>query len=172
MPEASSLLKMVTNRLDQEKFRQQHWEGSFHDYLEIVTKNPKVARNSFQRVYDMILSYGFEKYTQVKQDLVKYHFFSDPIDNGGDAVFGLDKALERLVDIFKSAAQGLGTDKRILLLHGPVGSAKSTIARLLKKGLEHYSRTDAGALYTFAWKNEHHGEEGENDLYVPCPMHE
>src|SRR3954447_6255289 len=100
MPEANALLKMVTNRLDQEKFRQQHWEGSFHDYLEIVTKNPKVVRNSFQRVYDMILSYGFEKYTQVKQDLVKYHFFSDPIDNGGDAVFGLDKALERLVDIF------------------------------------------------------------------------
>ena len=51
--------------------------------------------------------------------------------------------------MFKSAAQGLGTEKRILLLHGPVGSAKSTIARLLKKGLEHYSRTDAGALYTF-----------------------
>src|SRR5215213_6084258 len=93
MPEANALLKLVTNRLDQEKFRQ-HWEGSFHDYLDIVTKNPKVARNAFQRVYDMILSYGFEKYTQVKQDLVKYNFFSDPIDNGGDAVFGLDKALE------------------------------------------------------------------------------
>ena len=43
MPEANALLKMVTNRLDQEKFRQQHWDGSFHDYLEIVTKNPKVC---------------------------------------------------------------------------------------------------------------------------------
>ena len=39
----------------------------------------------------------------------------------------------------------------MLLLHGPVGSSKSTIARLLKKGLEHYSRTDEGALYTFGW---------------------
>ncbi len=42
----------------------------------------------------------------------------------------------QLVDFFKSAAQGYGTEKRILLLHGPVGSSKSTIARLLKKGLE------------------------------------
>jgi len=33
-------------------------------------------------------------------------------------------------------------------LHGPVGSSKSTIARLLKKGLEHYSKTDAGKCYT------------------------
>src|SRR4051794_2639335 len=132
MPESTNLLKLVTNRLDQEKFRHQHWEGTFQDYLDIVAKNPRVARNAFQRVFDMILGYGFEKYTLFKADIVKYNFFSDPIDSGADAVFGLDKAIERLVDIFKSAAQGLGTEKRILLLHGPVGSAKSTIARLLK----------------------------------------
>jgi PrkA AAA domain. len=38
-----------------------------------------------------------------------------------------------------------------LLLHGPVGSSKSTIVRRLKRGLEHYSKTEAGALYTFDW---------------------
>jgi serine protein kinase len=48
-----------------------------------------------------------------------------------------------------------------------VGSAKSTIVRLLKKGLEHYSRTEAGALFTLAWKSEE--EEGG---WVDCPMHE
>src|SRR3954467_12465527 len=90
MPEASALLKLVATRLDQEKFRQQHWEGTFQEYVEIVSKNPRVVRNAFQRVYDMILSYGFEKYTLLKQDIVKYHFFSDPIDHGADAVFGLD----------------------------------------------------------------------------------
>ena len=57
----------------------------------------------------------------------------------------------QLVDFFKSAAQGYGTERRILLLHGPVGSSKSTIARLLKKGLENYSRTDAGqVLHVYA----------------------
>ncbi|MEI8196509.1 MAG: serine protein kinase, partial [Phycisphaerae bacterium] len=172
MPESNSLLKMVTGRLDQERFRQQHWEGSFQDYLEICTKNPKAARNAFQRVYDMILSYGFERYTQFKHEAIRYHFFADPIENGQDAVFGLDPAMAHLVDIFKSAAQGLGTEKRILLLHGPVGSAKSTIARLLKKGLEAYSKTEAGALYTFAWRNERFGEDGETQEYMPCPMHE
>jgi len=172
MAETSALLKLVTSRLDQDQFRQQHWEGSFADYLDIVGKNPRVARNAFQRVYDMILTYGFEKYTLFKQEAVRYNFFTDPIDHGADGVYGLDGALVRLVDIFKSAAQGLGTEKRILLLHGPVGSAKSTIARLLKKGLEVYSRTDDGALYTFTWKNERYGEEGESLEYVPCPMHE
>ena len=45
----------------------------------------------------------------------------------------------KLVNVFKSAAQGYGTERRVILLHGPVGSSKSTIARLLKKGLEDYS---------------------------------
>jgi serine protein kinase len=41
----------------------------------------------------------------------------------------------KFVNFFKSAALGYGTEKRVLLLHGPVGSAKSSIARLLKKDL-------------------------------------
>jgi len=172
MSEATALLKMVTTKLDQDKFRLQHWTGTFADYLEIVTKNPRVVRNAYQRVYDMILAFGFEKYTLFKQDVIRYKFFTDPFDHGADGVFGLDQPLMRLVDIFKSGAQGLGTEKRILLLHGPVGSAKSTIARLLKKGLEHYSRTEDGALYSFAWKNERYGEEGEGLEWTPCPMHE
>ncbi len=59
-----------------------------------------------------------------------------------------------LVNAFKSAAQGYGIEKRVLLLHGPVGSSKSTIARLLKKGLERYSTIDEGAMYTLGWSVE------------------
>src|SRR5436190_5148311 len=69
-----------------------------------------------------------------------------------------------LVNAFKSAAKGYGTERRVLLLHGPVGSSKSTIARLLKKGLEQYSRTDEGMLFSFSWK-------GEGNWHK-CPMHE
>src|SRR5260370_3672928 len=58
----------------------------------------------------------------------------------------------QLVNAFKSAAKGYGTERRVLLLHGPVGSSKSTIARLLKRGLEDYSRTDQGMLFSFSWK--------------------
>ena len=55
---------------------------------------------------------------------MRYKFFADPIDNGADAIFGLERPLMQLVDFFKSAAQGYGTEKRILLLHGPVGSSQ------------------------------------------------
>ena len=153
MPKTSNpLLGIIDRRIDVNNFREQHWEGTFWDYLDIVTEHPTVARNAFQRVYDMILSYGSETFTQFKQELVRYRFFGDPIDSGGDAIYGLERPLMQLVDFFKSAAQGYGTERRILLLHGPVGSSKSTIARLLKKGLEAYSRTEPGRLYTYSWR--------------------
>ena len=69
------------------------------------------------------------------------------------------------VNILKSAANGYGTERRVLLLHGPVGSSKSTLARLLKKGLERYSRVDEGSLYSFAWKED--GPDGEES---PCRL--
>jgi len=168
----NSLVSLIDRKLDTARFREQHWEGSFPDYLDIVSDNPSVARNAFQRVFDMIMSYGHEPYTQFKQEYLRYTFFADPIDHGGDAIFGLEKPLMTLVDFFKSAAAGYGTEKRILLLHGPVGSSKSTIARLLKKGLENYAKTDAGKCYTYAWRLPHKvgGDEGEQ--YLDCPMHE
>src|SRR3989440_1676194 len=170
---SNPLVSIIDRKLDVSKFREQHWEGSFWDYLELATENPTVARNAFQRVYDMIQSYGAESFTQFKQEATRYKFFGDPIDSGADAIFGLEKPLMQLVDFFKSAAQGYGTERRILLLHGPVGSSKSTIARLLKKGLEHYSRTDPGKCFTYMWRVHHRtgaGDEGEQ--YVECPMHE
>ena len=169
MSTREKLLSIVDRHLDSAQFRQQHWEGSFWDYLDMVIADPRIARNAFQRVYDMVLNAGTTKYTYLKQEFVHYKFFDDPIDNGADAIFGLDPSLMRLVEFFKSAAQGYGTDRRILMLHGPVGSSKSTIARLLKKGLEHYSVTDEGKLYTFSWRLPN--ESGGTEL-SPCPMNE
>jgi serine protein kinase len=162
--DGKSIIGLISEMQDTERFRDQHWEGTFEEYLNIVANAPHVTRSAFQRVYDMILSYGTEEYTEHKETIVRYKFFDDPIDNGKDAIFGLDRHLMELVDAFHSAAHRYGTERRVLLLHGPVGSSKSTIVRLLKKGLEQYSQMPEGALYTFRWET--------NDDSFDCPMHE
>jgi serine protein kinase len=172
----ASLLQLVTELQDRKKFQQLNWTGSFAEYLEIVADDPRVTRNAFQRIYDMIMAYGSEEFIDAKKRLVRYRFFSDASFDAGDAVYGLEIPLMRLVNFFKAAAQGYGTEKRVLLLHGPVGSSKSTIVRRLKRGLEHYSRTDEGALYTFDWfmgdlDDLAAGRAKETD-YERCPMHE
>ncbi len=166
--------KFLGNKESQDEFKHLHWEGSFWEYLDLVKKNPRIARNAFQRCYDMVMEYGTDRYTEYKKTITCYKFFEDQLDNGADGVFGLDISLMKLMNFFKSAALGYGTEKRVLLLHGPVGSAKSTIARLIKKGLEHYSRTDSGAMYTFEWIDPDNQIKGilGNRSKMPCPMHE
>lgn len=169
MAQGKKLLEKVASKFDRERFKNLNWEGSFADYLDIIVKNPDVIRTSFQRVYDMVMSYGVREYVDAKKKVTHYNFFDDPIGNGKDSVFGLDVPLMKMVNLLRSAAQGYGTEKRVILLHGPVGSSKSTIVRMLKKGLEEYSKTDEGALYTFSWLIPN--EDGELEE-VMSPMHE
>jgi len=168
-----SLVGKIAAMQDLKEYEELHWEGSFDDYLELVRKSPRVTRNAFQRLYDMVLSHGAEEYIDNKKKLTRYNFFSDEHNGGKDAVFGLDISLMRLMNVLKSAARGYGTERRVILLHGPVGSAKSTIARQLKKGIEEYSRTPDGALYTYYWKlpDELSALAGGSEVF-PCPMHD
>ncbi len=161
------IISLVAQRQDREQFRKKNWVGTFAEYLDLAKADPLVTRNAFERVYDMIMSYGVELYEESRGiQRQHYKFFSDPDNDGRDAVFGIDNSLEQLVNALKSAAQGYGIEKRVLLLHGPVGSSKSTIARQLKQGLERYTASDAGALYTLGWSIE-----GSDDA-LWCPMHE
>ncbi|MDB4954777.1 MAG: putative serine protein kinase, PrkA, partial [Myxococcales bacterium] len=154
-------------------YKELAWEGSFEDYLALVRRNPQITRNAYQRLYDMVLSHGVEEYIDNKKKLVRYKFFRDESHGGRDAVFGLDVPLMRLMNVLKSAAQGYGTERRIILLHGPVGSAKSTIARQLKKGIEEYSKTPDGALYTYFWNLPGPLSDlaGGSEVF-PSPMHD
>ena len=169
MSAGSDLIAQMAGRQNLADYQKKHWHGTFAEYLDIIRLDPKVTRTAYQRVYDMILAHGIEEVVVNKDKVARYKFFDDPIGQGQDAIFGLDRTLMNLVNVLKSAAHRYGTERRVLLLHGPVGSSKSTIVRLLKKGLEHYSKTDDGALYTYGWREE--GLDG-TDTYVDCPMHE
>ena len=122
------------------------WEGTFEDYFKIASHNPAVAELSHARVYNMIEAAGTD--TNRLGD-PKYRFFADEI-------YGIERSLQQIVEYFHSAAQRLEVRKRILLLMGPVGGGKSTIVSLLKRGLEAYTRSEAGATYAIK----------------ECPMHE
>jgi serine protein kinase len=148
-------------------YKELHWVGTFAEYLDMVREDPQILRTAHQRIYDMIDAKGVEDYERSKSKLHHWKFFDDPDGGGKDAIFGIDKELNKFVKLLRAAAKGLGAQRRILLLHGPVGSSKSTIARLLKKGLEKYTASDAGALYTFEWRDP----DNEN-AWIKSPMNE
>jgi len=152
---------------DPDAYQELNWEGSFQEYVDIVGQDPSVTRTAFQRLHDMILLPGVDEYVDSKKRITHYRFFDDPGNNGRDAIYGLDLPLMKMVNVFKSAARRYGTERRVILLHGPVGSSKSTIVRLLKKGLEQYSRRPEGRLFSFRWVDP----EGLVEERA-CPIHE
>ncbi|HXD32003.1 MAG TPA: hypothetical protein VN643_12855 [Pyrinomonadaceae bacterium] len=142
----------ITERLEdlrrvQESLR---WEGTFRDYFELVTQSPRIAQLSHARLNDMVQAAGLERLNEgTRDEIISYKFFASEL-------FGIEEPIARLVEYFKSAAQRLEVRKRILLLMGPVGGGKSTIVNMLKRGLEDWTKTDAGAVYAIK----------------DCPMHE
>jgi serine protein kinase len=135
-----SLTEMLeAHRRERDKL---HWEGTFREYFEMATANPRITALSHARICDMILSAGVEKLNEsTPNEITRYKFFDEEL-------YGIDEAIEQIVEYFKSAAQRLEVRKRILLLMGPVGGGKSTIVTLLKRGLEKYTRTNEGAVYS------------------------
>jgi serine protein kinase len=120
--------------------RAQRWEGLLGDFLtQILPVRPiALVRTSHEYIWDMLLWYGRDvegSDVQKARELFKRE------------LFGVDEPLGRVVDYFKAAAAGSDVGRRLLLLLGPPSGGKSTMAILLKRGLEEYSRTDEGALY-------------------------
>src|ERR687883_308755 len=142
----------ISERLDALRHEREalQWEGTFRDYFELVTQQPRLAQLSHARVNDMIHAAGVEKLNEgTRDEITRYRFFASEL-------FGIEEPIARIVEYFKSAAQRLEVRKRILLLMGPVGGGKSTIVNMLKRGLEDWTRTEAGAVYAIK----------------DCPMHE
>ena len=121
--------------------RAQHWEGTFGDFLtRILPASPvSLARSSHQYIWDMLRWYG--RNGDGTDDAAR------PRELFKRELFGVDEPLSRVVEYFKAAAAGSDVGRRLLLMLGPPSGGKSTIAILLKRGLEEYCRTDEGALY-------------------------
>ncbi|WP_159900412.1 PrkA family serine protein kinase [Salinirussus salinus] len=127
---------------------------SFDWYLSEVITDPKVARSAHQRVADMFDFYG----TEYDEDrgIVEYKLAAeDPLHDGENTFYGreIHEAIHEFVNKVKSGARGLGPERRILLLLGPVGSGKSDFDSQVRAYFEDYTRRDEGRMYTFRWTN-------------------
>ncbi|MDO5039142.1 PrkA family serine protein kinase [Clostridium sp.] len=125
---------------DRESREKEKFNGTFLDYLEIVKKNPEIAKLSHKRLYDIILKDGVEVLKGEDNYKVKRIYGNEVIRKYGffkDDFFGIDKVLMKLVNYFHSAAMRGEESRQVLYLVGPVGAGKSSLVESLKKALEH-----------------------------------
>lgn len=124
---------------------------SFAEYLALAFAEPtRQLRSSTQYIVDCFDHYGTEKVKYPWGEVTRWKLFDAPWANGEDQLFGQEMVQLETYQVLKSFVRD-GRPNKLILLHGPNGSAKSTFIRCLGRGLEHYSTLDEGALYRFSW---------------------
>src|SRR5262249_48040420 len=128
------------------------------------------GRDAARYVRDMFDHFGTRTVTRPWGELTRWRLFDLPwepeplrsssVDGRPGRVLsthGRDAALvgheELQAEIYRVLSNYVqeGRANRLILMHGPNGSAKSTVAACILRALEHYSSLDEGALYRFHW---------------------
>ena len=134
---------------------------SFDDYLGLVEKEPqRYIRNSAQYIKEMLEYFGRHPQKEKGKGKGKgkkkvmtnrgFKLFDLPFDQGVNRVIGLEMVQHTLYRYLCNFVQQGKVDK-LLLLHGPNGSAKTSVVNCLSRGLEEYSTNDEGIIYSFNW---------------------
>ncbi|HVR62605.1 MAG TPA: serine protein kinase PrkA [Polyangia bacterium] len=134
-----------------ESFAKNRRVMSYGEYFSLFGADPaRQVRSAAQYMRDVMDFFGTESVHTPRGTTVRWKLFDAPWELGKDALSGQEEvqgAVYRLISNFARE----GRTNRLILLHGPNGSAKSTFVSCLQRAMEHYSTLDEGALYRFNW---------------------
>jgi serine protein kinase len=147
-------LQGITQRVERD-FRDERRLLSFREYLELFASNPlRHSRDACRYMRDMFDYYGRTELERPWGAESRFKLFDlpfvDPSEAAREALVGQEQVQREVYRALENFVRE-GRPTRLILLHGPNGSAKSTIAHCVMRALEHYSQEEEGALYRFHW---------------------
>lgn len=123
---------------------------SFDEFFDIFMEHPiRFSRSTYQYLVDMIDHYGMRDLEDDEQSK-GYKIFDQSFNDNKGAVWGQAAVQYSIVQLLKGFSR-VGRADKLILLHGPNGSAKSSLVQCLMKGLEAYSMADEGTVFRFNW---------------------
>ncbi|MGE0616160.1 MAG: serine protein kinase PrkA [Bacteriovoracia bacterium] len=129
---------------------------SFEEYLQLIREQPNLQlRGAAQYFVDMMDFYGKTVEATIPgaasdKKIYRFKLFDFPIEGITPKAVGQEEVQTQIYNTLKTFTRQ-GMNNKLILLHGPNGSAKTTLIHGLMGGLERYSREGDGALYTFNW---------------------
>lgn len=151
MSSTDSILGFLDQSVKKE-FDQNRRILGFDEYLVLVAESPRAqTRGSARYVIEMLDHYGKAPPPATREIAAsRFKIFDKPLDGITHPIIGQEGVQEHVYRALRSFVQQRMNNK-LLLLHGPNGSAKSSLVAALMAGMERYSREPGGAMYTFNW---------------------
>jgi len=136
-------------------FKEERRLLSFREYLALFATDPlRHSRDAARYTRDMFDCFGRVPAERPWGSMTRFSLFDLPFleerDRQREALVGQEAVQLELYRALNNFVRE-GRPNRVLMLHGPNGSAKSTVAACLMRALEHYSSEPEGALYRFHW---------------------
>src|SRR5579872_6022643 len=154
--DAASRVQAIAEHVEQ-RFRAGRRVLSFVEFLALLDADPvRHSRDASRYLRDAFDHYGTSTVRHPWGEFTRYKLFDLPweqLEGQGlprGALIGQEHVQEEIYRALSNFVRE-GRPNRLVLLHGPNGSAKSTMAACIMAGLENYSTLDAGALYRFHW---------------------
>lgn len=134
-----------------EEFGQKKRVLSFPEYFQLFWEAPNIhARNAARYLVDAFEHYGSYTVQRPWGEETRFGIFDTKFVGGRNRLIGQERAQAAVHRILRNFTRE-GRVNRLILLHGPNGSAKSTFIECIQRALVDYSKCDEGALYTFRW---------------------
>jgi len=130
------MIDQLFSRSQQTYEAQRQQEMSLLDYLELCRKDPMAFATAAER---LVAAIGEPEVIDTSKDPRLGRIFMNrtvKIYPAFAEFFGMEDTIERIVNFFRYAAQGLEERRQILYLLGPVGGGKSSISERLKLLME------------------------------------
>ena len=138
------------NQAIQDKFKEKKQILSFEEYIEKVKEAPwRHIRSSPQFVKDCFDHFGSKVTQGVSGKIRRWKLFDRKFE-GKSKVFGQEEVQNKIYSHISAFAKRGRSDK-LILLHGPNATAKSSIVGSIMSAMEEYSHQEEGSLYTFNW---------------------
>ncbi len=160
MPEDKALFAEIESIADEveRRFSSGRLLLSFSEYLDLFAQEPiKQTRDASRYLRDVFDHFGTTQVEYPFGTYTRFNLFDLPWEKPESpgrlprgALIGQEAVQGEVYRALSNFARE-GRPGRLLLLHGPNGSAKSTIVACLMRAMEHYSKQPEGALYRFHW---------------------
>ena len=149
MSDASKLMSDL-NHEQRNLFQQRQVILSFDGFLQKLKEEPRLlTRDSASYIHDVFSHFGSEQSEKAVDSPRRWKLFDCGTERN-IPIIGSENVQDEIYKVLTNFIRQ-GFSNKLVVLHGPNGSAKTSIIESISHAMQRYSEKEEGSVYRFNW---------------------